>query len=272
MNENLNGQMPNLNQQPAVAPTAPVAPVQPVAPVAPQMPQAPVAPVQPAAPVAPQMPQAPVAPVQPVVTPVAPKQPTDKKVIMKWVGFGCGIAIAASTVLPYVSAFGISSNLFDASSFLAVVTILLGVVAALTYFFDKAKRFALVGAGGALLYTLPNIEDLSYVSIGYWLMLLGGIGIIVVAIIENIDEIKSLFGNNKPATPNASVQPVTQAVAPVAPVQPSVPVQPTVSAQPVMPQAPVVEPVVQQAVVCTNCGQPKKNPMDQFCQNCGQRY
>lgn len=237
MNENFNNQMPNVNPQPA----APMAPQAPVAPVVPEV--APVAPVQPVAPVAPMAPQAPAAPVAPAV----PKQPADKKAIMKWAGFGCGIAIALSTILPYISMFGMSANLFDSSAFLAIVIILLGAVASLTYFFGKAKRFALVGAGGAFLYALQmfisNDSSFSGFSIGFWAMMIGGLGIIVIEVIENLSEIKSMFGPKSPVVPAV-------AAAPVAPVAPT----------------------VQAAVLCANCGQPKKNPADQFCQSCGQRY
>ena len=146
MNENFNNQMPNVNPQPVqpMAPQAPMAPVQPVQPVAPQAPMAPVQPVQPMAP------QAPMAP----VAPVAPAQPMDKKAIMKWVGFGCGIAMVLSPILPWVSVFGMSANLFDGDSTIAVVFMLLGALAAATHILGKAKRYALVSGGGAFIYTL----------------------------------------------------------------------------------------------------------------------
>ena len=136
MNENFNNQMPNVNPQPTapvapMAPQAPVAPVAPVQPAAPMAPQAPVAPVQPVAPMAPQAPMAPVAP-------AVPKQPMDKNAIFKWVGFGCGIAIAVSTFLPWYSIFGISANLFDGSALFAIIMMVLGAIASVTYFFGKA--------------------------------------------------------------------------------------------------------------------------------------
>lgn len=242
MNENFNNQMPNVNSQPA-APVAPMAPQAPVAPAAPMAPQAPMAPVQPVAPAAPMAPQAPMAPAAPVA-PAVPKQPMDKNAIMKWIGFGCGIAMAVSTLLPWVSVWGISANLFDGSALFAIIMILLGAIASVTYFFGKAKRFALIGGGGAFVLTLQMvIEGSEGAAIGFWLMFLSGLALIVLAVIENLDEIKSMFGPKSPV-------PAVAAVAPVAPVAPT----------------------VQAAVLCANCGQPKKNPADQFCQSCGQRY
>lgn len=240
MNENFNNQMPNVNPQP-VAPVAPMEPQAPAAPVAPVAPMAPVQPVAPAAPMAPQAPMAPAAPVAPAV----PKQPMDKNAIMKWIGFGCGIAMAVSTLLPWVSVWGISANLFDGSALFAIIMILLGAIASVTYFFGKAKRFALIGGGGAFVLTLQMvIEGSEGAAIGFWLMFLSGLALIVLSIIENLDEIKSMFGTKST---------VPAAVAPVAPIAP-------------------VAPTVQAAVLCANCGQPKKNPADQFCQSCGQRY
>ena len=234
MNENFNNQMPNVNSQPVqpMAPQAPMAPVQPVQPMAPQ------APMAPAQPMAPQAPMAPVAP-------VAPAQPMDKKAIMKWVAFGCGIAIVLSPILPWYSAFGMSVNLFDGDSTIAVVFMLLGALAAATHILGKAKRYALVSGGGAFVYTLLMLlEGAEGASIGFWLMFLASLGIIVVDIIENVDEFKTIAGPKSPVVPATSAAPM---VAPVAP-------------------------TVQAAVVCANCGQPKKNPADQFCQSCGQRY
>ena len=237
MNENFNNQMPNVNPQP-VQPMAPQAPMAPVQPVQPMAPQAPMAPVQPVQPMAPQAPMAPVAPVEPA-------QPMDKKAIMKWVAFGCGIAMVLSPILPWYSVFGVSANLFDGNSTIAVVFMLLGALAAVTHFLGKAKRYALVSGGGAFVYTLLMLlEGAEGASIGFWLMFLASLGIIVVDIIENVDEFKAIVGPKSPVVPSTSAAPM---VAPVAP-------------------------TVQAAVVCANCGQPKKNPADQFCQSCGQRY
>ena len=157
MNENFNNQMPNVNPQP-------------VQPMAPQAPMAPVAPVEPA-------------------------QPMDKKAIMKWVAFGCGIAMVLSPILPWYSVFGVSANLFDGNSTIAVVFMLLGALAAVTHFLGKAKRYALVSGGGAFVYTLLMLlEGAEGASIGFWLMFLASLGIIVVDIIENVDEFKAIVG------------------------------------------------------------------------------
>lgn len=255
MNENNFNGMPNVNPQP-VAPVAPQAPVQPVAP---QAPVAPVAPVQPVAPVAP---QAPVAPTAPAV----PKQPMDKAQIFKFVGLGAGVAVALSAFLPYISIWGVSASVWDNGKLSAIILALFGVVAALTYFFGKAKRFSMLAGGAAAWYALTMFESAEWgfdgLAFGFWLMLLGGIALVVVGVLENMDEIKSLFGTLNPATPSA----------PVVPQAPQVPVQPVAPVAPQAPAAPTVEPVVQSTVICTNCGQIKKNPMDQFCQNCGQKY
>lgn len=256
MNENNFSGMPNMNPQPVapVAPVQPVPPVQPVQPVPPVQPVQPVTPVQPVQPFTPVQPVQPVTPVQPVVTPVVPSKPMDKEEIMKWVGFGSGIAVALSAFLPYASAYSVSISIWDNGKLSAIILALFGVIAALTYFFGKAKRFSMLAAGATVWYGLTICEAAEWsfdgAALGFWLLLVGGIVLLVINIIENMEEIKSLFGSVKP---NSSVTPVV----PVAPVAP---------------QVPTVEPVVHQAVVCSNCGQPKKNPMDQFCQSCGQRY
>ena len=205
-------------------------------------------------------PVTPVAPVQPVVTPVTPSVPvvsnktSSQNEVMKWVGFGSGIAVALSAFLPYASAYSVSVSIWDNGKLSAIILALFGVIAALTYFFGKAKRFSMLAAGATAWYglTICELAEWSFdgAALGFWLLLVGGIALLVINIIENMEEIKSLFGSVKP---NSSVAPVV----PVAPVAP---------------QVPSVEPVVQHAVVCSNCGQPKKNPMDQFCQSCGQRY
>ena len=186
---------------------------------------------------------------------------------MKWVGVGAGALVALGAFLPYVSItlFGYteSASLWDSGKLSAIIFALFGVIAAVTYFFGKGKRFSLLSAGTATWYGLTLFESADWgfdgLAIGFWFILAGGIALFVLNVLENMDEIKSLFGTTKAATP----------VAPVAPVTPVVPTTPVAPATPV---APTVEPVVQQTVVCANCGQPKKNPMDQFCQSCGQRY
>lgn len=247
MNENnFNNQVPSGIPQQTVTPVAPVMPVAGATPVAPMTP----------------------------VMPVTPKKPMDKKEIMKWVGVGAGALIALAVFIPYysISFFGIteSVSVWESGKFSAILLALFGVIAALTYFFNKAKSFSLLAAGIGFWYplTLLAAQDFSFegLSFGFWLMLLGGIALIVLYVMENMDELKKLVPS-KPVTP---VVPVTSAQpqAPVTPVQQVTPVQPVPTVSPVTP----VTPVAQVAVVCKNCGQPKKNPTDEFCQNCGQKY
>lgn len=206
------------------------------------------------------------------VVPAAPRQPMDKKEIMKWVGVGCGLAIVIALFLPFISAGGESRSLFSEDTGLDLtkfVMLILGVVAAGTHFLGKAKSLSYLASA----YTLAIINMMGDSGIfeyadhgfGWYILLIGALGLIVVNIMDDMDSIKSLFAPKNPATPMAPV-------APVAPVAPTAPTSSFVNVAPVAPVAPVVEPVAQAAVVCSNCGQPKKNPADQFCQGCGQRF
>ena len=116
---------------------------------------------QPVTPVAPVQPVTPVAPVQPVVTPVTPSVPvvsnktSSQNEVMKWVGFGSGIAVALSAFLPYASAYSVSVSIWDNGKLSAIILALFGVIAALTYFFGKAKRFSMQKAN-PLMQAIPS--------------------------------------------------------------------------------------------------------------------
>lgn len=236
------------------------------------------------APVAPVVPQASVTQATPMA-PAVSKKPMEKNDIMKWIGVGCGLAIVLAAFIPYmsVSIFGYteSASIWDRSKLSAIILALFGLIAAVTYFFGKGKGFSMLSAGASFWYsmTLFATADFKFdgLALGFWLMLLGGTALLVVNVLENIDELKLLVGSASNVVPKNSVAPVASApvtpvAAPVQPVVPQAPVQPVTPVTPSVPVAPTVEPVVQQTVVCTNCGQPKKNPMDKFCQNCGQQY
>jgi hypothetical protein len=249
MNENMNGQVPQVPVEPAVQ--------QPVAPQ-PMMQQPPM-----------QQPM-----MQGQVTPGA-TQPAfnmnnvkdkfngmDKEKTLKMAGMICGILILIGVFLPYMSieflGYKTTASIWDSEmKVYRLVMILFAAITVLTYFFQKAKPLALVAAGmafGFVITIYDASEKLEGTGFGFWLLVLGSIGLIAVAVMENLDEIKSIFGKtNTPSPIPGMAQPAPTFAA---------------AAQPVNP----VAPVIQNVEVCNHCGQPKKNPADQFCQSCGQRY
>lgn len=185
----------------------------------------------------------------------------DKEKTLKISGLVCSVLILLGVFVAYISAenFGykVSQSIWNSGlEIYRIVLILFSVISIGTYFIQKLKGFSLVVAGMALGFTVMQfdaLEGFTDTALGYWCLLLGSIGLIAIAVIENLDEIKSIFIKNGNPMSVPSNQPVQTFAAAVAPVTPAVP-------------------VIQNVTVCSNCGQPKKTPNDQFCQSCGQRY
>ena len=193
--------------------------------------------------------QTPVQPQMPVGVPVQQKAPMDANAIKRYVGMGSGALLLIASFLPLISAFGMSVNFWDAKpgTLYSIVFVVLCLVPCLVYFLQKCKQLSYLTVGFMLSYVVNLISaGTSGASIGYWLFILATIALAVVTIMEDLPNIKAMIPTK------------TVTVAPVAPV----------AGQPVPP----VTPTVQNVQVCKHCGQPRKNPADQFCQGCGQRY
>lgn len=218
-----------------------------------------------------QAPQVQVPPVQPVsakptinVNDVKSKiSNMDKNKTMKIAGMVCGALLIIAVFVPFmkIELFGYSSktSIWDAKSgydMFKYLLLLLSLIPIGTYFIGKGKNLSLLTAGvslGFMVLIKDSMGDSGVsMSIGFWLMLLATLGLIVLNVMENIKEYKSIFMKN------VSTAPATSGMV----------AQTFVAATPVAP----VSPIVQNVPVCNNCGQPKKNPNDQFCQSCGQRY
>lgn len=245
------------------------------------------------------VPQAPVQPGpvqpqgQPVYsgTPVAPAPSTngaamnnlkntlsniDKDSAKKYVGIGSGVLLLLSIFLPYisVSAYGytMKASIWDGDgTVFKILLIVLSLIPIATFLLQKAKRLSYLSAGYALCFvgsTFDSVEGFSGLSFGFWLMFLATVALIVVCIMEDLPEIKTMLAAKPKVTVGTPTATSTMQVPPVA--------VPSVPAAPVAPQAPVqpgpVQPVVQNVEVCNFCGQPKRNPADVVCPSCGQRY
>lgn len=175
-------------------------------------------------------------------------------------GMVCGVLLLISLFIPYASStiygYTFSASIWDTDYTLyKILFLLLGLVPIITFFFQKAKRLSYLTAGFALSFviqTYESFEGFSGLSWAFYFITLAAVVLIVINVLEDLPEIKSMFGSS-----NQTVSPVSNVVAPAAAQQPTTgPVFPT----------------VQNVEVCGSCGQPKKNPEDQFCQSCGQRY
>lgn len=251
-------------------------------------------------------------PVQPMVAPNQPVKNTpsagaamnnlkntisgiDKDLAKKYIGMGAGVFILLSVFLPYmtVSSYGYSTSVSiwkgDAVVF-KMLYLFLGFIPIITFFFQKAKSLSYLSAGFTLCYAIASFdakESFTGLSIGFYLALIASIALLVLCVMEDLSEIKTMFSTKPKVTAGGTVSApamkVPIAAAQTAPVAPSVPmppqgmpVSPAPMPQPVVtpsviPNGPV-QPVVQTVEVCNFCGQPKKNPMDTVCPSCGQRY
>lgn len=200
----------------------------------------------------------------------------DKDSAKKYIGMGAGAFLILSVFLPYTKASSLWET--DATVF-KILYLVLGLVPIITFFFQKAKRLSYLSAGFALSYVVmwyDAAEGFSGLSFGYYFALIASIALIVLCIMEDMSEIKGMFSTKTKVAPAGAVSaPPMQA--PMAP-NPN-PMQPqgmSVPQAPIPPQPPIpngpVQPVVQTVEVCNICGQPKRNPMDTVCPNCGQRY
>lgn len=186
----------------------------------------------------------------------------DKDSAKRIIGMVCGVLLILAVFVPYISisGFGYSykQSIWDIeATFFKIMFIVLGLVPIATFFFQKVKHLSYLSAGYALsfaVFTASSAE--SGLSFGFWLMIIASIVLIALCIMDDWAEIKTMF-NTKPAI---------IAGGPVANVNMQMPQQ-----QPMNTVAPV-QPVVQSVEVCNVCGQPKRNPADVACPNCGQRY
>lgn len=263
MNENMNDQIPQVPVEPAVQQSnmhfgqmqqQPVMQAQPVTQAQPVMQQ-------------PNMQgfsqMQPAQPAKPTINIKEKLNNIDKEKTLKISGMVCGVLILLGIFVAYISAenpFGykVTESIWNSGlDMYRIILILFAAISIGTYFLQKLKGFSLIVAGMALGFVVMRfdvLEGFEGTALGYWCLVLGSVGLIAIAVIENLSEIKAIFNKNSAPTPVIPTnQPVQTYAAAVAPVNP-------------------VGPVVQNVTVCANCGQPKKNLADQFCQSCGQRY
>lgn len=187
----------------------------------------------------------------------------DKDKAMKYVGIACGVLMIIALFVPYVKleilGYTTKMSIWDEEAgfdMFKYIVFLAGLIPIGTYFLQKGKSLSLISAGISLGFVILMKDGLGNSGVtmylGIWFMLLSSIGLIALNMMENMVEYKSIIMKKAPATPVAA----------------GIPIQTFAAATPVIP----VAPVVQSVPVCNNCGQPKKNPNDQFCQSCGQRY
>lgn len=194
----------------------------------------------------------------------------DSNNVKKIAGMVCGILLILSVFLPYVSVrfLGSTSSVSIMSAtdttLFKIAFLVLAVVPIVTFFFQKAKRVSYLTSGFVLSFvisTLDSADGFKNLSFGFYFMFIASVALLVLCIIEDISEFKTMFtstpkvvGGASTST-NASMQ-VPPAMAPAAQMGVGSPVQP----------------VVQNVEVCNYCGQPKRNPADIVCPSCGQRY
>ena len=267
-------QQPVVQPQPATYPQQVVAPVlQPSAP--PPNPQ-PTIITQPAVPA-------------PVVNPVSPTVPKktfqqqiaalDQDQVKKYAGVACGALIIISVFLPFYNVKHVGPSIptsvsiwHSGQQISRLILILFGILPIFTFLFQKVKRLSYISAGFSLAVViwLYDFYEGQNLSIGIWLLFLGAIGLLALNIMEDLEDIKSMFifGTKITPLPEAPKVPGPQAVTPIPQAAPSAVVQPVMQ-QPV-PQP--MQPAVQTIPICGNCGQPRKVATDSFCQVCGQKY
>lgn len=194
----------------------------------------------------------------------------DKEMILKIVSIVGGAFFLLALFIPYYtsSSFGIRiyRSFWDENNelFFKLFWLILGVIPIVSFFFPKMKKLSYLTAGWGLSLILQicgSPEDFGeifnwikslfqYRFIGWYLLVLGSVALLVVNLIEDIP---TMFKKDDPKPAPKTGQLIT--------------VNPPVGAP-----TNTVQPVAQNVVICGHCGQPKKNPTDQFCQRCGQRY
>lgn len=229
---------------------------------------------QPVQPMQPMMPNQPIAPAPTNSAKMDNLKQTlssiDKDSAKKYIGMGAGAFLILSVFLPYVE----GSSLWKSDmTIFKILYLVLGLVPIITFFFQKAKRLSYLSAGFALSYVImlyDAAEGFSGLSFGYYFSLIAAIALIVLCVMEDMSEIKGMFTIKKDVTPAGSVSSPTMQ-APMMSNPNPVPPQGMPVPMPSVPNG-TVGPVVQTVEVCNICGQPKRNPMDTVCPNCGQRY
>ena len=180
---------------------------------------------------------------------------------MKALGIVCGAMLILGIFIPYVSAYGMSRSLWDSEyTFFNILFLLLGVIPIVTFIVQKVKHLSYLTSGYALsisAFMLGQNDGFENFSVGFWFIFIAAIALLVVQIIDDWSAIKAIVPKN---TARMNPMPMPQVNQPYNAVN-------TANAV-----APAPQTRSQEAVVCRHCGQPKKNPSDQFCQSCGQRY
>ena len=163
--------------------------------------------------------------------------------ILGIVVMGCGLLLALSVFLPYVSYYSTSLSLWkmdDASRF---IYILLGLFVIVLYLVNKKTEMSYLAAGYGAFTSIANIisiEGFDGLSIGFYLILLSSIAIGIITFLYDESKADALINLsvsvNKPVAPQPvynqpmnnqqpvshsvnqiSAQPISQPVAPVTP-------------------------------------------------------
>lgn len=188
----------------------------------------------------------------------------DKEKTFKFIGMIAGLLIIIGVFLPYISyktsyaSDSVSLWENESAVILRFAFIILGLIPIATFFFQKAKQLSYLTAGAVLSFDilqfgswlkLDTLKEYTHLSFGFYAFLLAGLALVVINVIENIDEIKSIFVSEKK----------NNVVAPVMPV-------PNVA----VPNANMATNQNVANVMCPYCGK-ANGSLEQFCSGCGSK-
>ncbi|MDO4963605.1 MAG: hypothetical protein Q4E75_05900, partial [bacterium] len=123
----------------------------------------------------------------------------NKKLIFRILGALSSALIIVSVFLPYVSALGYTKSLWqvhDAASslYLPIIILVFGVLATILFMINIKTEFAYMSAGAILFYVVVegvdiiNQEMLGNMGLGYYLLLVGAIGVGLFAFLSNLKD------------------------------------------------------------------------------------
>ena len=116
--------------------------------------------------------------------------------ILGVVVMGCGLLLALSVFLPYISSFSITISLWDLEDGSRFMYILLGVFVIVLYLINKKTEMAYLTVGYGVFNAITQIislEGLEGLSVGFYLILLSSLTIGVITFLYDEEKADALI-------------------------------------------------------------------------------
>ena len=119
-----------------------------------------------------------------------------KNTLYRYIAMGSGLLLIIGVFLPYVSLYGISTNMWETKSFIRILSILLGLATILLYAMNYKTELTYMVSGFfffSAINSIVNNDGFKGFSIGFYAMFIASIAIGVAAYLYKEEEGKSLL-------------------------------------------------------------------------------